>query len=71
VWNVCTGVATSVLELATTIAALRKSSLLIDYAPPRAGDIRSSLGNPERAEAELGFRARTLLAAGLAQTLAG
>ena len=45
VFNVCTGVATSVLELAGTIADLAGKPLDVRYLPPRAGEIRHSLGS--------------------------
>ena len=39
------------------------------FGPPRAGEIRHSLGDPSRAQQELGFEARTDLRTGLAVTL--
>jgi UDP-glucose 4-epimerase len=71
VFNVCTGRATSVLELARTVAALCSVTPEIAFLPPRAGEIRRSLGDPEEAAASLGIRAATPLADGLARTLGG
>ncbi len=70
VFNACTGNATSVLDLAETIAAAADQPVNIVHGAPRPGDIRSSLGNPNRAIAALGVKAETRLLHGLAQTLA-
>jgi UDP-glucose 4-epimerase len=69
VFNVCSGRMTSVLDLAQTIAGLCGVAPDIDFQPPRGGDIRNSLGNPERAAARLGVRAAIDLRTGLARTL--
>jgi UDP-glucose 4-epimerase len=69
VYNVCTGRETSITQLAETIADLLGSAPAISYGPARVGDIRHSLGDPSKAAAELGFRAETPLATGLAATL--
>jgi UDP-glucose 4-epimerase len=71
VFNVCTGRSTSVLQLAQTIARLCGAAPEIAYGPPRAGEIRVSLGDPSAAATALGLRAETLLADGLARTLQG
>ena len=69
VFNICTGRATSVLVLAQTIAAICGNEPEISYGPARVGDIRISLGNPEKATTVLGVTADTGLEAGLRQTL--
>jgi len=69
VYNVCTGRSTSVVELVATIAGLCGIAPEIEFAPPRAGEIRVSLGSPDRLRAELGIECRTLLADGLSATL--
>jgi UDP-glucose 4-epimerase len=71
VFNVCTGRATTVLDLATTIARLLGRNPEIAFAPPRAGEIRESLGDPAAAMRALGFAAETSLEDGLRATLAG
>ncbi|MSP50266.1 MAG: NAD-dependent epimerase/dehydratase family protein [Alphaproteobacteria bacterium] len=71
VFNVCTGKATSVLDLARALMAASGRTVEIRHRPPRAGDIRASLGDPGRATAALGLRAETLLLDGLKATLAG
>lgn len=70
VFNVCTGRATTVRQLAETIARIKGVTLAVDARPERTGDIRVSLGDPGRAEACFGFAAETPLADGLRRTLA-
>jgi UDP-glucose 4-epimerase len=64
--NVCTGRATSLLDL---LAALAQAGgfppPVPTLGPARAGDIRHSLGSPDRAREKLGFAARDDLATGL------
>jgi UDP-glucose 4-epimerase len=69
-YNVCTGRSTSVVALARTIAGLCRIEPDIRFAGPRAGEIRFSLGSPDRLRAELGIECRTELATGLAALLA-
>jgi len=71
VFNVCTGRATTIRDLATTIAAILGRTPGIAFAAPRAGEIRASLGDPAHAAAGLGVTATTPLREGLRQTLAG
>ena len=68
VLNVCTGVGTSILALAETLGGVAGRQATIEFAPPRLGDIRVSLGNPEAATARLHLHAQTSLAAGLSVT---
>ena len=70
VLNVCTGRATSVLDLAQALGRLHGRSPRIVHGPARAGDIRRSLGDPALAIATLGVRAGMTLEEGLARTLA-
>jgi UDP-glucose 4-epimerase len=70
VFNVCTGVPTTVLELAATLAAVSGGTPDIHHGPARIGDIRQSLGDPGAAVQHLGVRAGVTLADGLAITLA-
>ena len=70
VYNVCTGRAISVNELAATLGAIRGVEPRIRRAPTRAGDIRTSIGDGAKAVAALGFGARTTLTEGLTATLA-
>ena len=70
VLNVCTGRATSVLDLAATLGRLHGRAPRITHGPARPGDIRRSLGDPSQAIATLGVRAAITLEDGLARTLA-
>jgi UDP-glucose 4-epimerase len=69
VFNVCTGRMVSVLDLAQTVGGLCGVAPEIDFQPPRAGEIRVSLGNPEKLAALLGVSAGVDLRTGLARTL--
>lgn len=67
--NVCTGRATSVLDLAHILAALLGNTGAVSHGPTRLGDIRQSLGDPTKAIALLGVTAETTLRDGLVLTL--
>ncbi len=69
VLNVCTGSATSVRALAETIASLSGHTLQANMHPPRAGDIRHSVGVPTTARETLSLAPPTPLRDGLAQVL--
>ncbi len=64
--NVCTGQATSIRDLAVLLGRCQGVMPTLEHGPARAGDIRHSVGVPERAAALLGLRAGTGLATGLA-----
>ncbi|WP_428533906.1 NAD-dependent epimerase/dehydratase family protein [Rhodopila sp.] len=70
VFNVCTGTATSVEALARLIADLTGHSLDVETAPPRAAEIRHSVGAPNLANSILGLPQRVKLRTGLADVLA-
>jgi UDP-glucose 4-epimerase len=70
VFNICTGHATSLLELARTIASLCGQHLAIRFRPEREGDIAHSYGDPTAAMQVLGLGRSTELSIGLAATLA-
>jgi UDP-glucose 4-epimerase len=69
VFNVCTGKATSVRDLAQTIADLCGTELIVHRRPARCGEVRISIGDPKRATERLGFSVQTTLSIGLATTL--
>ena len=54
---------------AQTLARLDGRPLAMTFGPARAGDIRTSLGNPSAATAVLGVRAKTSLELGLQATV--
>lgn len=71
VYNLATGVETSILELATTINELTGNATPLDFRPARSWDRSGTrYGSPEKAKRELGFEAGTGLRDGLAATIA-
>jgi len=70
VFNICTGSATSVLELAQIIASVCSQDLAICFRPPRKGEVNHSCGDPTAAKQALGFFGYTELRTGLSATLA-
>jgi UDP-glucose 4-epimerase len=69
VFNVCSGVGTTIRGLGKTISEVNKVPFSPDYAPLRTGDVRLSVGDPTRAREELKFVTEIPLSEGLAQTL--
>jgi len=69
VFNVCTGVGTSVRALAETIGELCGQRAQLVFRPQRSGEIRRSVGSPALARATLGLPAPTKLHEGLAAVL--
>jgi UDP-glucose 4-epimerase len=70
VFNVCTGVPTSVTGLAGLIAELAGKDLIAQSYPARAGEIRHSLGVANLADTVLGIPGRVPLRTGLGHVLA-
>jgi UDP-glucose 4-epimerase len=68
--NVCSGRATSIRHLVETVATILETSPHVRYGPPRAGDVRASIGSPLKALCALGQRAEIDLKEGLYRTLA-
>jgi UDP-glucose 4-epimerase len=68
VFNVGTGVETSVLELLDACTRAAGVAAEPSFAPPRAGELQRSALDPTLAERELEFRARTPLDRGLNAT---
>jgi UDP-glucose 4-epimerase len=69
-YNVGTGVATSVVELARTLIDAAGMSTPIEFAPKRPGELQDSCLNVDKARAVLGWTPRMSLADGLANTFA-
>jgi UDP-glucose 4-epimerase len=65
VFNVCTGMPTSVNQLVATLKAVTDKNLNVKHGPARLGDIRSSYGDPAKAAEKLGFSASINLTKGL------
>jgi nucleoside-diphosphate-sugar epimerase len=71
VYNLASGVETSVLELATLINGLTGNPAPLDFRPRREWDRSGKrFGSTEKAKRMLGFEARTVLRAGLERTIA-
>jgi UDP-glucose 4-epimerase len=70
VLNVCTGRATSVLDLADAVAGLCGTELDARHRPARSGEIRHSLGSPARVREALGLGPPRELREGLAEVVA-
>ena len=68
VYNVATGLATSVLDLHRCCLEAAGVEQKPRFSPERMGDIQHSVLDAKRTERELGWRAETTLAAGLART---
>ena len=68
VFNVGTGVETSVLELADACARVAGVSVPLEHAPARPGELQRSVLDPSRTKRELGVHAETSLEDGLAAT---
>ena len=69
VYNICTGEAMSILELAQRLIKLTKADVEITFGPPRKGDIMYSVGDPSAAKRDLGFEAKTRPSTGLLELL--
>jgi UDP-glucose 4-epimerase len=64
-YNVGTGIRTSIKELADLVLELTGSDVGIRYEPAGLTFVKNRIGSPDRAEAELGFRAKVGLEEGL------
>ncbi len=70
VYNLASGVETTILELAQTINALTGNTAPLDFRPRRDWDHSGKrFGNPGKAQRELGFTAQVNLKEGLAYTV--
>jgi UDP-glucose 4-epimerase len=70
VYNVGTGVSTSVLDLLSKCCQVAGVLVRPEHAPPRPGDLRDSVLDPGKAERELGWRREHDLVDGLRATWA-
>jgi UDP-glucose 4-epimerase len=69
IFNVCTGVPTSINELAATFKRVTGKNPNIKHGSARLGDIRNSYGDPALAAENLGFKATVDLSRGLQMLL--
>lgn len=68
VYNLCTGVGTTLLDLIAVLDRLSGNTALpTRFHPARDGDIRRSLGSPVAAQQDLGFAAQVSLQDGLSR----
>ena len=67
--NICTGRATSLLEVIGVFHRHYPNATPPSHLPARVGDIFHSLGAPEAAASELGFRANVTIESGLAELI--
>jgi UDP-glucose 4-epimerase len=65
VFNVCTGIPTSINGLVETLREVTGKKLRVKHGPPRVGDIRSSYGDPAKALKQLKFKSKINLPRGL------
>ncbi len=70
VFNIGTGIETSVLELGRKLAAAHGTEFTPKMCPPRPGEVQRIAIDPSRAARDLGWRAEVELADGLERTLA-
>ncbi|QCS63261.1 NAD-dependent epimerase/dehydratase family protein [Achromobacter denitrificans] len=70
VFNVCTGISTTISQLALIISAAAGSNMAVDHGPARLGDIRISKGDPHLANSTLKCGTFRPLASGIAELLA-
>lgn len=68
-YNVCTGIKTSIKELAEKILEVTNSEQKIHYNPGGTSFVKNRLGCPKKAEAEIGFKAQTMLDEGLRELI--
>ena len=69
-FNIGTGKATSVTEVATLLQEVAGSKAPIEFAPPRQGEQQESFVNADKASELLGWTPQVTLAEGLAKTFA-
>lgn len=70
VYNVCTGIGTSVTALARLTSEIYGVAFKSNRRPSRPGDIRASIGDPSLARRNLGFAATQSLRDGLTRMVA-
>lgn len=68
-FNIAQSEQTSILDLAKIILEITGSRSEVVFKPARAGDIRESVGDSERAKKHLGFRPQFTLQQGLTETV--
>jgi UDP-glucose 4-epimerase len=70
IYNVCTGAASSVLDIAKILARLLEAEAEIRHGPPRPGDMRRAIGSSDQASRDLGLTAAIAIEQGLGRLVA-
>lgn len=65
VFNVCTGVPTSVNQLVDALKVITRKNLQVKHGSARQGDVRHSYGDPAKSAAKLRFKSKVSLSDGL------
>lgn len=68
-YNVCTGIGTSIRELAETLITLTGQEVEVDYLPEEISFVSKRIGDPTSAREDLGFVAKTNLVDGLRELI--
>jgi UDP-glucose 4-epimerase len=68
-YNVCTGIGTSIRELAETLITLTGQEVEVDYLPEEVSFVSKRIGDPTSAREDLGFVAKTNLVDGLRELI--
>ena len=68
-YNVCTGIGTSIRELAETLITLTGQEVEVDYLPEEISFVSKRVGDPTSAREDLGFVAKTNLVDGLRELI--
>ncbi len=63
--NIATGKQTTLLDLIEVLSSITGNACEVSHEPPREGDIRHSLADPQKLEKELGLTANTTIRQGL------
>ena len=69
-YNVCTGIRTSISELALLLLKITKADVGIRYEPAEQSFVKNRIGSPKRAAEEIGFRPSIALEDGLRSLIA-
>jgi nucleoside-diphosphate-sugar epimerase len=70
-FNICTGIPTSINDLAEAVQVATQKDLTITHEIARQGEIKFSYGDPSKAEEKLHFRAKISLLKGLSSLIKG
>ncbi len=70
-FNICTGIPTSINDLAKAVQVATQKDLPITHEPARQGEIKFSYGDPSKAEEKLHFKTKVSLSEGLSSLLEG